>query len=90
MGYLAQYFAKSITKRQQDLFEDPKERDENIKLITIAGLIHDLGHGPFSHMFDGILIPKITGKADGWNHEKGSADLFQYLCSEYKLGLEKS
>lgn len=49
--------------------DSEEDKKRNIKLITIAGIVHDLGHGPFSHMFDNLLIPKITNTSDLWCHE---------------------
>lgn len=53
----------------------------------MAGILHDLGHGPFSHMFDNLLIPKLT--SDQWSHEDASESLFYYICDEYQIDLSK-
>ncbi len=48
----------------------------------MAGLCHDLGHGPFSHMFDGFVIPRLLGVSKhgcGWSHEKGSQLMLEAL-----------
>ena len=56
--------------------------DEDILCVQIAGLCHDLGHGPFSHLFDGAFIPRSSNKSSEWTHEKGSCDLFDHLIQE--------
>ena len=72
--------------------EKKKPKPERIKItkeeslcIKIAGLCHDLGHGPFSHFFDGVYIPymnkksKISGPA--WKHEDASCKLFELIVT---------
>jgi len=61
--------------------------------VQIAALIHDLGHGPWSHLFDGTIIRDAIKEFDSikhphdssvaaikdWDHEMGSQMLFEYL-----------
>jgi HD superfamily phosphohydrolase len=44
------------------------------ELIKIAALVHDIGHGPFSHVFDDIFLPsvkKIAGPNDSHEDRSG-------------------
>lgn len=39
------------------------------ELCKISALCHDIGHGPFSHIFDDVFLPKVLTSA---NHENAS------------------
>ena len=62
--------------------------DYLIELIKIAGLVHDIGHGPFSHLFDEWLhdIPDIkTSKLI--DHESRSVILLENIITNGKIKL---
>lgn len=67
----------------QILNTDGQFTEEDIKCITIGALIHDIGHGPYSHLFDEIIdIDK--------NHEYRSIELLNYMNKKYGLELLKN
>nr|CAB3265854.1 deoxynucleoside triphosphate triphosphohydrolase SAMHD1 [Phallusia mammillata] len=57
---------------------------EDILCVKMAALIHDLGHGPFSHMFDMDFLPRMRQGADVM-HEKTSCMMFDYLIDDNNL-----
>jgi len=50
--------------------------EEEAKAVTIAILLHDIGHGPFSHALENILV-------EGINHEEISLMLMEALNDEF-------
>ena len=56
---------------------------QDVLCVTIAGLCHDLGHGPFSHVWDDEVFPRI-GITDGLKHEDNSVMLFDALMSRLR------
>jgi len=54
--------------------------DEERQLVMIACLLHDIGHGPFSHAFEGIFYDKLI-KHEDWTPyflmDYGTKDFFQ-------------
>lgn len=54
--------------------------DKDALCLQVAGLCHDLGHGPLSHVFETYFIHKIgTDDDKNWTHEKATCDLLDYL-----------
>jgi len=57
--------------------------EKDILCVSIAGLIHDLGHGPFSHLWENFMHKARPG--DGWVHEGQSYRMFEALIEENGL-----
>ncbi|WPT17935.1 Deoxynucleoside triphosphate triphosphohydrolase SAMHD1-like protein [Picochlorum sp. SENEW3] len=52
----------------------------DVRTVEVAGLCHDLGHGPFSHVFEREFL-KRKGILD-WDHEDMSAKMLDFLIDE--------
>lgn len=64
VAHLAGQLVQELRRRQPEL--DLDDRDE--RALQLAGLCHDLGHGPFSHTFEAVLAKAGLP----WNHEAAS------------------
>lgn len=85
VGYLAGKVADHLEKLLKISGEEEISREDKLSLI-LAGLLHDVGHGPFSHAFEGFLS-KL-----GMNHEDFSRRIIKELLADKieKLGLDPS
>jgi len=49
------------------------------ELIKIAGLCHDIGHGPFSHVFDNVFLPEVNLTSEMSEHENRSNKIIEHV-----------
>jgi HD superfamily phosphohydrolase len=84
VGHLSRKFIKSLAKRQPEL----EILNSDIRNLTLAGLLHDLGHGPFSHIFDTDVVPALG--IFGWSHEQASVDLLKFMVDQFRIDIEEN
>eukprot|EP01135_Chromosphaera_perkinsii_P002769 Nk52_evm137s226 gene=Nk52_evmTU137s226 len=86
VGYLAGKWVGKLKERQPEL--EISNRDSNC--VQIAGLCHDIGHGPFSHSFDAKFLPRVLPKGVTWRHEDGSEMMLDYLIEDNHIDMDKN
>jgi len=62
--------------------------DREAHLVRVAALCHDLGHGPFSHVFDNEFIPRVKPNTE-WQHEKASLLMLEHMIETNNLDYSK-
>ncbi|ELP95246.1 sam/hd domain protein, putative [Entamoeba invadens IP1] len=69
-----------VVSTQQTTGEDVVNESDD-RTIEVAALCHDLGHGPFSHVYEGVM------KARGihFNHEEQSVKLFKKIVDDESI-----
>ncbi|KAG8446280.1 hypothetical protein GDO86_013929 [Hymenochirus boettgeri] len=82
VGYLAGCLVQALHERQPEL----QINHRDMLCVQIAGLCHDLGHGPFSHMFDGRFMPLARRQKKFKNGHNASVNMFDHLINANDLG----
>lgn len=81
VAYLSEKFVKHLQDNQPEL----NITRSDVLCVKIAGLCHDLGHGPFSHVFDGVFLSSMK---KNWKHEQGSVNMLRYLLKINEIPVE--
>jgi HD superfamily phosphohydrolase len=55
---LAKTFIELLILNNPEHYKTVSEEDKTsaVFTVTLAGIMHDIGHGPFSHTFDGEIV----------------------------------
>ncbi|KAF9262499.1 HD-domain/PDEase-like protein [Marasmius fiardii PR-910] len=80
VAHLARSLVENIRRSQPEL----KITNRDVECVEIAGLCHDLGHGPWSHVWDGSFIPSVLPE-ENWTHEQGSEMMLEYLVEDNRI-----
>jgi HD superfamily phosphohydrolase len=83
-GYLCIKYLELLKKRNQYI----ELSEEEISLIGIAGLSHDLGHGPYSHTFEKWIHKEM--KNSNWHHENFSCELIEKIINQRNIDIDTS
>ncbi|PSR84845.1 Deoxynucleoside triphosphate triphosphohydrolase [Actinidia chinensis var. chinensis] len=59
----------------------------DIQTVKLAGLLHDVGHGPFSHLFEHEFLPPVLNGSK-WSHEEMSLKMIDHIIDVHNIDIE--
>lgn len=81
------YLSGNIVNRYKIIQPELQISNREVNLIKIAGLLHDIGHGPFSHVFDNVFMKAINNNSS-YCHENMSIKMIDYLIDDNNIDIE--
>ena len=76
VSHLAKIMLTALRNNNPDL----RITDELIELYQVAGLVHDIGHGPFSHLYDDVIL-----NPEELKHEDRGIIIFKEMVKTYNI-----
>lgn len=79
------HLASTVVQELKKLEENLTAEDQ--LCVEIAALLHDLGHGPFSHLWESFT--KLASPDSSWEHEKSSLEMLDLMLANNNIKLEQ-
>ncbi|TKY69852.1 Deoxynucleoside triphosphate triphosphohydrolase SAMHD1-like [Spatholobus suberectus] len=70
-------------------YQGPELGIEHSDVLTVklAGLLHDVGHGPFSHTFEHGFLPLVLNGST-WSHEEMSVTMIDHIVDQHNIDMD--
>lgn len=80
VSHLAETFTTTLLHNSSIHIDSTLKKD--IRNIKMAGLYHDVGHGPFSHVFDNHVLNRLCPNNRYKEHEIRSCNIIEQTCNQ--------
>lgn len=77
--YLASRMLEALEQNSTNTANERLVTEEEALCVQIAGLCHDLGHGPFSHTWERF----VNDYDPTWKHENSTLEIFDELANRF-------
>ncbi|XP_046993679.1 deoxynucleoside triphosphate triphosphohydrolase SAMHD1 [Schistocerca americana] len=77
--YLASRMLEALEQNSTNTSNERLVTEEEALCVQIAGLCHDLGHGPFSHTWEHF----VSDYDPSWKHETSTLEIFDELANRF-------
>jgi HD superfamily phosphohydrolase len=82
VGGLARKIGKHLQHQHPEMVDN-----RFIDILQVAGLTHDIGHGPMSHTFD--MFVADSPNTEMTKHENRSKEIVRYMVRKYDIDITK-
>jgi HD superfamily phosphohydrolase len=90
-SFLATRMLKTLRSNHEEIGPPLDVSEVDVICVGMAGLCHDLGHGPLSHAFEAFVneYRAKTGDPHEWEHEVASVQMLNHILSSNNIDLSE-